>query len=119
MDIAPDAHLTVRDLTVAYGARVVLHDLNFTVRRGSVFIIMGGSGGGKSTVLRNLLGLVEPARGEVWYGREQFTGAPPEVRDRILRRAGVLYQSGALWSAMTLAENVALPLEQYTDLRPQ
>jgi len=110
-----EAHITVRSLTVAYGDFVVLHDLDFTVRRGSIFVIMGGSGSGKSTVLRHLIGLEEPARGEVLYGSESFA---PEERARIMRRVGVLYQSGALWSSMTLAENVGLPLEEYTDLRP-
>ncbi|TMA51880.1 MAG: ATP-binding cassette domain-containing protein [Deltaproteobacteria bacterium] len=113
-----EAHITVRSLTVAYGDFVVLHDLDFTVRRGSIFVIMGGSGSGKSTVLRHLIGLEEPAKGEVLYGSESFTRAAPEERARIMRRVGVLYQSGALWSSMTLAENVGLPLEEYTDLRP-
>ena len=112
------AHITVRGLTVAYGDFVVLHDVDFTVRRGSIFVIMGGSGTGKSTVLRHLIGLEEPARGEILYGTESFTRAAPEERARIMRRVGVLYQSGALWSSMTLAENVGLPLEEYTDLRP-
>src|SRR5262245_38456993 len=113
-----DAHFTVRDLTMAYGDYVVMHDLNFTIRRGSVFIIMGGSGSGKSTVLRHMMGLNEPAKGEVLYGTESFTKAQPAERERLLRRIGVLYQSGALWSSMTLAENVGLPLDEYTSLTP-
>jgi phospholipid/cholesterol/gamma-HCH transport system ATP-binding protein len=113
-----EAHITIRDLTMAYGSYVVMRDLNFTIHRGSVFIIMGGSGSGKSTVLRHMIGLNEPARGEVLYGTESFTAASPRERERLLRRIGVLYQSGALWSSMTLAENVGLPLEEYTDLTP-
>jgi phospholipid/cholesterol/gamma-HCH transport system ATP-binding protein len=113
------AHITVRGLTLAYGERVVLRDLNFSIARGRVFVLMGGSGCGKSTVLRHLIGLNEPASGEIFYGEESFTHAGPEGREQILRRIGVLYQSGALWSSMTLAENVGLPLEEYTDLRPQ
>jgi phospholipid/cholesterol/gamma-HCH transport system ATP-binding protein len=113
-----DAHITVRDLTMAYGDYVVMHDLSFTIRRGSIFIIMGGSGSGKSTVLRHMIGLNEPAKGEVLYGSESFTAAAPAERERLLRRVGVLYQSGALWSSMTLAENVGLPLGEYTDLTP-
>jgi phospholipid/cholesterol/gamma-HCH transport system ATP-binding protein len=113
-----DAHLTVRGLTVAYGDYVVLHDLDFAVRRGSIFVVMGGSGSGKSTVLRHLIGLEEPARGDILYDGESFTGAAPAERQKMLRRMGVLYQSGALWSSMTLAENVGLPLEEYTTLRP-
>ena len=113
-----EAHITVRDLTLAYGERVVLRDLDFTIARGKVFVLMGGSGCGKSTVLRALIGLLEPASGDVSYGTTNFTKAPAEERDRILRRAGVLYQSAALWSSMTLAENVGLPLGEYTELSP-
>src|SRR5512143_2138973 len=98
---APD-HLVVRDLTMAYGSFVLQRDLNFTVRRGDIFIIMGGSGCGKSTLLRHLIGLKAPAKGEVLLNGESLWAAAPEVRDAILRRAGLTDQSGALWSAMTL-----------------
>jgi phospholipid/cholesterol/gamma-HCH transport system ATP-binding protein len=114
----PQAHITVRNLTMAFGSFVLMRDLNFTVKRGDVFVIMGGSGCGKSTLLRHLIGLIEPAKGEIWYGRENFTRAEPAVRQEMLRRFGVLYQSGALWSSMTLAENIGLPLGEYTDLTP-
>jgi phospholipid/cholesterol/gamma-HCH transport system ATP-binding protein len=112
------AHIRVEHLTMAYGTFVLMRDLNFTVRRGAVFIIMGGSGSGKSTLLRHLIGLNEPAAGRVLYGDEDFTAAPSEVRERMLQRFGVLYQSGALFSSMTLVQNVMLPLGEYTDLRP-
>ncbi len=112
-------HITVRDLTMAYGDFVVMRDLSFTVYRGDVFIIMGGSGSGKSTLLRHMIGLEEPARGEIFYGEESFTKADPERRQAILRRVGVLFQSGALWSSMTLAENIGLLLEDNTDLSPE
>ena len=115
---AQDAHITVRDLTMAYGDFVLMRDLNFTIHRGDIFIIMGGSGCGKSTLMTVLVGLKAPARGQVLYGDTDFWGADQETRDRLLRRAGVMYQSGALWSSMTLAENIALPLETYTTLRP-
>ena len=101
---------------MAYGSFVIQHDLTFTVNRGVVFIIMGGSGCGKSTLLRHLIGLQAPAQGDVFYEGESFWTATPAERERMTRRFGVLYQSGALWSSMTLAENVALPLEQYTAL---
>jgi phospholipid/cholesterol/gamma-HCH transport system ATP-binding protein len=110
--------IEVRDLTMAYGPRVIQRDLTFTVERGDVFIIMGGSGCGKSTLLRHLIGLMQPAKGRVLYGGEDFWAAGLERRRQIMRRFGVLYQSGALWSSMTLAENVALPLEEYTSLSP-
>jgi len=113
-----NVRITVRDLTMAFGDFVVMRDLNFTVRRGDVFIIMGGSGCGKSTLLRHMIGLLEPAKGEIFYGNESFTMASPEKREELLRRFGVLYQTGGLWSSMTLAENVALPLAEFTDLKP-
>ena len=114
----PKAHITVRDLTMAFGDFVLMHDIDFTVRRNDVFVIMGGSGSGKSTLLRHMLGLIEPAKGEILYGEESFTRADPDERQRMLRRCGVLYQSGALWTSMTLADNVSLPLEEFTDLSP-
>jgi phospholipid/cholesterol/gamma-HCH transport system ATP-binding protein len=113
-----DAHITIRDLTMAYGSFVLMRDLNFTVNRGDIFIIMGGSGCGKSTLLRHMVGLKAPARGQILYEGVSFWDTEPSERDLIMRRTGILYQSGALWSSMTLAENVALPLEEYTDLGP-
>jgi phospholipid/cholesterol/gamma-HCH transport system ATP-binding protein len=111
-------HITVKNLTMAYGDFVVMRDLDFTVRRGDIFFIMGGSGCGKSTLLRHLIGLNAPARGEVWYEDVNFTTAGEEERERLRRRFGILFQSGALWSAMTLGENVGLPLERFTHLAP-
>jgi phospholipid/cholesterol/gamma-HCH transport system ATP-binding protein len=83
-----------------------------------VFVIMGPSGSGKSTLLRHMVGLVQPARGNVFYDGTGFWTADETERRRILRRVGVLYQEGALWSSMTLAENVALPIEEFTELPP-
>ena len=110
--------IAVADLTMAYGSFVIQRDLNFTVRRGEIFIIMGGTGCGKSTLLRSLLGLMQPTRGDIRYDGASFTAAGPEARERTLRRFGVLYQRGALWTSMTLAENVGLPLKEFTDLTP-
>src|SRR5512136_1564488 len=110
--------IVVKDLDMGYGDFVLMRNLNFTVHRGDVFIIMGGSGCGKSTLLKILVGLKTPSRGQVFYGDKDFWGGDPGTRERIQRRFGILYQSGALWSSMTLAENIALPLEQYTDLKP-
>ena len=111
-----EAHITVRNLTMAYGSFVLMRDLNFSVKRGDIFIVMGRSGCGKSTLLRHLIGLQEPAGGEILYDDCNFTKAQPEERERMLRRFGILYQSGALWSSMTLAENVGLPLGEFTSL---
>jgi phospholipid/cholesterol/gamma-HCH transport system ATP-binding protein len=113
-----EAPIIVRDLTMAYGSFVIQRDLTFTVRRGDIFIIMGGSGCGKSTLLRHLIGLMPPAKGDVCIAGENFWTAPPEVQERVKRRFGVLFQSGGLWSSMTLGENVALPLQEYTSLPP-
>lgn len=112
----PRPHVVVRDLTMAFGSFVLQRDLNFTVNRGDVFIIMGGSGCGKSTLLRHMVGLQQPAAGKILYESTSFWDAEPEDRNRIMNRIGILYQSGALWSSMTLAENVALPLREYTNL---
>jgi phospholipid/cholesterol/gamma-HCH transport system ATP-binding protein len=108
--------IEVRDLTMAYGETVVQRDLDFTVQRRDVFVIMGGSGCGKSTLMRHLIGLQCPAKGEVLYEGIDLWAAAPDEQDAIKRRFGVTYQSGALWSSLTLAENVALPLGEYTDL---
>lgn len=111
-----DPHIVVQDVTMAYGPVIVQRDLTFTINRGDIFIIMGGSGCGKSTLLRNLVGLVKPPKGRVLYNGESFWEAEQPAREQILKRIGILYQSGALWSSLTLAENIALPLKEYTDL---
>jgi phospholipid/cholesterol/gamma-HCH transport system ATP-binding protein len=118
IEASAPAHIMVRNVTMAYGSFVLMRDLNFIVKRGDIFIIMGGSGCGKSTLLRHLIGLKDPATGQILYGDVDFTKAAPEVREGLLRRFGVLYQSGALWSSMTLAENIGLPLGEFTDLKP-
>jgi phospholipid/cholesterol/gamma-HCH transport system ATP-binding protein len=110
--------IRVVDLTMAYGDFVIMHDLNFSVARGEIFVIMGGSGSGKSTLLRHMIGLIRPAKGDVFFDGETFWGVDDEARQLMTRRFGVLYQSGALWSSMTLAENIGLPLGEYTDLPP-
>jgi phospholipid/cholesterol/gamma-HCH transport system ATP-binding protein len=115
-NIKEDVHIKVSNLTMAYGSFVVMQDLNFKIKRGDIFLIMGGSGCGKSTLMKILVGLKEPAKGDVFYGDVNFWDLDPMERDHIIRNAGILYQSGALWSSMTLSENVALPLEEYTDL---
>lgn len=110
--------ISVKALTMAYGSFVLQRDLTFTIAEGDIFVIMGGNGCGKSTLLRHMIGLKPPAAGSIWYGGENFWELPDEGRARIVRKTGILYQSGALWSSMTLAENVALPLLHYTDLAP-
>ncbi len=114
--MAGPPHIAVRDLTLAYGPNVVLRDVSFDVQHSDVFVVIGGSGSGKSTLLRSLVGLLEPVSGDVSYQGQSLIQADAAERDRLLRRFGVLFQSGALWSGMSLAENVALPLEELTDL---
>ena len=108
--------LAIKNMTMAYGNFVIQRDLDFTINRGDIFIIMGGSGCGKSTLLMHLIGLQRPAKGQVFYGAESLWEADIDVRQRILNRTGVLFQSGALLSSMTLAENIALPLALHTKL---
>ena len=110
------AHIEVRELSMAYGEFIVQRDLSFTVNKGDVFVIMGGNGCGKTTLMRALIGLQRPAAGSVRYGGEDFWSAAEEDRERMKRRLGILFQGGALWSSLTLAENVALPLAEYTGL---
>jgi phospholipid/cholesterol/gamma-HCH transport system ATP-binding protein len=108
--------IEVRGLTMQYGSRVVMRDINFSVARGEVFVLMGGSGSGKSTLLKHLIGLKEPAGGTILFEGKHFDINDEVARKRVLRRMGVLYQNGALWSGLTLAENVALPMEEFTTL---
>ena len=108
--------ITVDQLTMAYGDFLIQRDLNFTINRGDIFIIMGGSGCGKSTLLMHLIGLQKPARGEILYGTRNLWKTNVEERQQIMRRIGVLFQSGALLSSMTLAENIALPIAEFTTL---
>jgi phospholipid/cholesterol/gamma-HCH transport system ATP-binding protein len=110
-----EAHVEVRDLTMAFGPRVVQERISFRIRRGEIFVIMGDSGCGKSTLLRHMIGLNRPARGEVLYAGEPLWEGE-EARERLKQRFGVLYQSSALWSSMTLEENVSLPLAEHRGL---
>jgi phospholipid/cholesterol/gamma-HCH transport system ATP-binding protein len=110
--------IVAEDLAMGYGDFVVMRDLNFTVHRGDIFIIMGGSGCGKSTLLKLLIGLKRPLRGKILYGDTSFWEIDSSEREQMMRRFGTLYQYGALWSSMTLGENIALPLQHYTKLGP-
>ncbi|MHB8495709.1 MAG: ABC transporter ATP-binding protein [Casimicrobiaceae bacterium] len=111
-----DPIIEVRDLTAAYDDVVILEHVSFDVRRGEIFVILGGSGSGKSTLLKHMIGLDEPSSGSVVIDGADIVVAEGDARRRILRKIGVMYQSGALFGSMTLAENVRLPLEEYTDL---
>lgn len=108
--------IRVENLIAAYQGNVILDRLNFAVLTGEVFVILGGSGSGKSTLLKHLIGLYAPVAGRVWIDGGDIATAEGEERLAILRKFGVLFQSGALFGSMTLLENVSLPLEEFTDL---
>ncbi|MBW8191178.1 ATP-binding cassette domain-containing protein [Neiella marina] len=112
------SHIEVNNLTMAYGPMVVQRDLNFTINRGDIFVIMGGSGCGKSTLMKHLIGLNRPAQGEVLFAGKSLWHIDEQERRNLLRRFGITYQAGALLSSLTLGENVALPLQQFTPLKP-
>jgi phospholipid/cholesterol/gamma-HCH transport system ATP-binding protein len=118
MSSESDIKIEIRDLTMAYGSFVLMRDINAKVRPGEVFVIMGGSGCGKSTLLRHMIGLKEPAQGDVFYDGVPFWKSSEEARQERLRSFGVLFQGGALWSALTLAENIGLVLGEYTEFPP-
>lgn len=108
--------ITVKSLKIGYGRKVLMEQLDFEVRRGEVFVILGGSGCGKSSLLKAMIGLYPPMAGEIWFGPDNLVRAHGEDRIRILRKFGVMYQSGALFGSLNLLENVKLPLDEFTDL---
>jgi phospholipid/cholesterol/gamma-HCH transport system ATP-binding protein len=118
VDRTEDDRLRVHGLTLAFGPRIIQRDLSFAVRRGSIFAVMGGSGCGKSTVLKAMVGLLRPAAGTVLVDGEDYWAATAARRTEIGRRFGVVFQNGALWSSLTVAENLALPLQMFTRLDP-
>ena len=111
--------IEVKGLEMGYGTYVLMRDINFSVAAGEIMVIMGGSGCGKSTLLKYLIGLKEVEKGEIIYHGRSFSEASEKEMQEMQRTFGVLYQGGALWSSLTLAENIALPLEQYTSLLPK
>jgi len=106
--------IQVNNLTARYGDTVILKDINFVVNRGEVFIILGGSGCGKSTLLKHLIGLYQPATGSIHIHDQDLVSAGGQERKKLIQAFGVMYQTGALFGSMTLMENVALPLEEFT-----
>jgi phospholipid/cholesterol/gamma-HCH transport system ATP-binding protein len=108
--------IRVQNLSIGYGERVILEKVNFEVKRGEVFVILGESGCGKSTLMKTMIGLNPPQTGEVWIEGGDLAAAEGEERMRLLRKFGVMYQSGALFGSMTVLENVRLPLDEFTDL---
>tara|TARA_Y100000588_G_C14077102_1_gene848425 strand:- start:13 stop:789 length:777 start_codon:yes stop_codon:yes gene_type:complete len=111
--------VSAKGVSLSYGDFAVLHDVTFDAVRGKALVVMGGSGCGKSTLLKSLVGLLEPVAGSIEYGDQDFWESDNRKRDEISRSFGILYQGGALWSSMSLLENVSLPLEIYTELSPK
>lgn len=111
--------ITVENMTARYGDQLVLDSLSFTVSRGEIFVILGGSGCGKSTLLKHMIGLYEPASGDIRIGDVSVVDSAGVQRESLIRRFGVMYQSGALFGSMTLLENICLPLEEFTDLNKE
>jgi phospholipid/cholesterol/gamma-HCH transport system ATP-binding protein len=118
MSIDKRSIIKVINFTAAYGDKVIVDNISFEVYRGEIFVILGGSGCGKSTVLKHMIGLYPPAAGQILINSEDIAKAEGEDRISILKKIGVMYQKGALFGSMTLIENVRLPLEEYTDLPP-
>ncbi len=114
--MSDEPHIRAEKLTMAYGDFLIQQNLNFSIPRGQVFVIMGGSGCGKSTLLKVMIGLKTPETGDVFYDGRPFWASGEREREAVKRSFGTLFQSGALWSSMTLAENIGLALRQYTDL---
>lgn len=110
--------IEVKNVTAGYGDAVILKDISFKVAKGEIFVILGGSGCGKSTLMKHMIGLYPLIKGEILIGGEDLNTATGEDRERILRRFGVMYQSGALFGSMTLRENVELAMEEFTTLPP-
>jgi len=114
--MSEDVVIEVRDLASRYGDTTILEDISFQVNAGEIFVILGGSGSGKTTLLKSMIGLLRPYEGQVFIeGRDLFRATETE-REEILKTFGVLFQGAALFSSMTLAENVALPIREHTDL---
>ena len=119
MSIDQEPIISVINFTAAYGDKVIIDNISFEVNRGEIFVILGGSGCGKSTVLKHMIGLYELAGGKILIDGEDIATAVGEDRIRILKKIGVAYQSGALFGSMTVLENIRLPLEEYTNLSPE
>jgi phospholipid/cholesterol/gamma-HCH transport system ATP-binding protein len=112
----PHSIIKVEDFTAAYGDKIVMQHVSFEIAEGEIFIIAGGSGCGKSTLLKHMIGLYPPADGRILIDGDDIDAPDPSIRERILRKVGVSYQSGALFGSMTVLENVRVPLEEFTDL---
>lgn len=113
---ASEAAISVRNLRMGYGSRVLLEDASFDIRRGEIVVILGGSGSGKSSLMKNLIGLYQPLAGDILITGVSLVHAQAQERASLQRTLGVMYQSGALFGSLTVLENVRFPLDCFTDL---
>ncbi len=111
--------IQVRNVKIEYGEEVILEDVSFDIHKGEIFVIVGGSGCGKSALMRQIIGLETPAEGEILINGVDFTKAEGETREQIKKNFGVMFQSGGLFASMNVEENLALPLQSYTNLREE
>lgn len=111
-----EAAIRVENLTTRFGDKTILENVTFSVRRGEVFVVVGGSGCGKTTLLRHMIGLLKPAEGRIFIGEEDITRLDEDGLQRVQQSLGVTFQAGALFGSLTLGENIALPLQEHTDL---
>ena len=114
--VASPAVISVRNLRIGYGARVLLDDASFDVHRGEIVVILGGSGSGKSSLMKNIIGLQQPLAGDILIEGKNLVDAGPEEKAQLQRKLGVMYQSGALFGSLNVLENVRFPLDRFTDL---
>ena len=112
-------HIVVEGLEMRYGEVLIQENLNFTVYRGDIFIIMGGSGCGKTTLLKHMIGLKPPYKGRILFNGVSLWDANPSEKVALLHKMGILYQTGALWNSMTIYENIALTMEIFTKMNPE
>src|SRR5438128_8796570 len=116
MTLETEEMISLRNLSVSYGEREILHGIGFDVMRGETLVILGGSGSGKSTLLRTVVGLERPSSGEIWLKGKNIAAISADEMDEIRKKIGMSFQGGALFGSMTVGENVALPLREHTKL---
>jgi len=113
---APAPAVSVRNLRMGYGTRVLLQDASFDVQRGEIMVILGGSGCGKSSLMKNIIGLYRPMGGDILIDGWSVVSASLKEKAQLQRKLGIMYQSGALFGSLTVLENVRFPLDEFTDI---